>query len=119
MSIAPAAATEARLIQAGDLALPADGGSRGRFWNALHTLEDLALSAVLGAMVLLPLAEIVLRGALGAGIANAATVVQHGVLVVGMLGAAVAAREGRLLGLASLGALLPPGARAIARAGAA
>ncbi len=70
-------------------------------------------------MVVLPLAEILLRGAFGIGIANAATLVQHLVLVVGMLGAAVAAREARLLSLASLGDVLPTAARAIVRAFAA
>jgi tripartite ATP-independent transporter DctM subunit len=81
----------------------------------LHRAEDVALSLVLGAMMLLPLAEIVLRGAFGIGIASAATIVQHLVLVVGMLGAGVAAREARLLALSSIGGILPPGARGLAR----
>lgn len=89
--------------------------SRGA-WGILHGVENLALSLVLGAMVVLPIAEILLRGAFGAGIANAATIVQHLVLVVGMLGACVAAREARLLSLSSLAGVLPPGARGFAGA---
>ena len=47
-------------------------------------------------MALLPLVEIVLRATLHVGISGAASFTQHLTLVVGMLGAAVAAREGRL-----------------------
>jgi tripartite ATP-independent transporter DctM subunit len=66
-------------------------------------------------MVVLPLAEILLRGVFSVGIANAASIVQHLVLVVGMLGAGMAAREARLPALASLGGILPQGARGVAR----
>ena len=58
-------------------------------------------------MALLPLAEIVSRAMLPAGISGAASFTQHLALVVGMLGAAVAAREGRLLSLSTPG--LPAG----------
>ncbi|MBR0565505.1 TRAP transporter large permease subunit [Azoarcus sp. L1K30] len=78
----------------------------GHWWR-LHRGEDVVLSLVLGAMVLLPLIEILLRSMLSVGIANAATLVQHGVLMVGMLGAAVAAREGRLLAMGGLASALP------------
>lgn len=69
-------------------------------------MENLALAAVIGAMALLPLAEIVLRAAFGTGISGAASLTQHLVLVVGMLGAAIAAREGRLLSLFAAQGLL-------------
>ncbi len=80
---------------------------RAGLWWRLHKLEDLVLSFVLAAMVVLPLTEIVLRSTLSIGIANAATLVQHCVLLVGMLGAAVAAREGRLLAMGGLATRLP------------
>ncbi|MCB1900270.1 TRAP transporter large permease [Cognatazoarcus halotolerans] len=80
---------------------------RAGIWWRLHKLEDLVLSFVLAAMVVLPLTEIVLRSTLSIGIANAATLVQHCVLLVGMLGAAVAAREGRLLAMGGLATRLP------------
>lgn len=76
-------------------------------WWKLHRVEDTVLSLVLATMVLLPVLEIALRSTLSIGVANAAALVQHGVLLVGMLGAAVAAREGRLLSIAGLGRWLP------------
>ena len=54
-------------------------------------------------MVVLPLLEALLRGTLHTGIAGAALIVQHLALVAGMLGGMVAAREGRLLMLSTLG----------------
>ena len=64
--------------------------------------ENLLLSVVLGLLVALPLLEAVLRKTLHGGVANSAAIVQHLTLVVGMLGAAVAARENRLLVLSRL-----------------
>jgi C4-dicarboxylate transporter, DctM subunit len=60
-------------------------------------------------MVLLPLAEIVVRRLFGFGVPGSAPFTQHLTLWVGFLGAALAAREGKLLSLAT-GALLPEGA---------
>ena len=54
-------------------------------------------------MVLIPLAESFLRRMFHMGIPASTTIVQHMVLVVGMLGGAIAAREGRLLSLSTLG----------------
>jgi tripartite ATP-independent transporter DctM subunit len=68
----------------------------------LRTAENLLLAAALAAMALLPLAEVALRATLHAGISGAASFTQHFVLIAGMLGAAVAAREGRLLSLSRL-----------------
>ena len=68
--------------------------------------ENLLLSLVLGLLVALPLLEAVLRKMLHVGVSNSASIVQHLTLVVGMLGAAVAARENRLLVLSRLGELL-------------
>ena len=73
----------------------------------LHRLEDGVSTVLLGAMVLLPLAEIVVRR-LGAGIPGALPFEQHLTLWVAFLGAALAAREGRLLALAT-GNFLPEG----------
>ena len=68
----------------------------------LHRLEDRRGVVRSGAMVVLPLAEIVLRRTLHTGIAGASLIVQHLALIVGMLGGAIAAREGRLLALSTL-----------------
>jgi tripartite ATP-independent transporter DctM subunit len=86
-------------------AAPAAGGVAGAL-RISHDAENALVSIALGAMAVLPLAEIVLRTA-GWGIPASASIVQHLVLVVGMLGAAVAAREGRLLTLSTGVNLLP------------
>ncbi len=59
-------------------------------------------------MVLLPLAEAVARKLFSSAIPGAGPFVQHLTLVVAFLGAALAAREGKLLALAT-GELLPDG----------
>lgn len=84
-------------------------------WLQVHRAEDLVLTLVLATMVLLPLIEIGLRGTLSIGIANAATLVQHCVLLIGMLGAAIAAREGRLLAMGGLAGSLPSALQGPAR----
>ena len=77
--------------------------------------ENLAVAAALAIMALLPLAEIVLRATLHVGISGAASFTQHLALVVGMLGAAVAARQGRLLSLSTLDSLLDGRSALLAR----
>src|SRR5881628_1599716 len=85
-------------------------------WRTLfHRSENVVLSAALGAMAVLPVAEIVLRTAFGFGIPGSAGIVQHLTLWVGMLGAAIAAREARLLSLSTGAALLKGAWRAAAR----
>ena len=75
---------------------------------ALRRAEEIAGSVALGAMVLLPLTEIVARGVFGSGVPGSVTLVQHLTLWVAFLGAALAARDGRLLSLAT-GQFLPEG----------
>src|SRR5438876_5456720 len=82
----------------------------------LRAAEDFAVCGALALMTALPLAEIVLRRTLQTGITGAALIVQHLALIVGMLGGAIAAREGRLLTLSTLGDSVLRGApRALAR----
>ena len=64
----------------------------------LRRLEDGLVCLALAALVLLPLAEIVLRATFKIGISGSNAVVQHMTLIIGMLGGAVAARENRLVG---------------------
>ena len=73
----------------------------------LRRTEELAASLALAAMVILPLLEIPLRK-FGTGIPGGISIVRHLMLWVAFLGAALAAREGRLLSLAT-GRLLPEG----------
>lgn len=68
-------------------------GVAARFENAILTF-------VFALAVLLPIAEIVLRAVWQVGIEGVANMVQHVTLALGMLGAAIAARDGRLLTLA-------------------
>jgi C4-dicarboxylate transporter, DctM subunit len=76
--------------------------------NFLLLLEDTVAAAALAAMVALPLIEIIVRRAFGVGVPGSGPFVQHLTLWVGFLGAAVAAREGKLLALAT-GSFLPEG----------
>src|SRR5206468_8709218 len=75
----------------------------------LRLIEDAVASLALLVMAVLPLAEMISRRALGRGIPGSGPIVQHLTLWVGFLGAAIAAREGKLLALAT-GTLIPPGA---------
>lgn len=81
----------------------------------LRRAENCVLAAVLAAMALLPLAEILLRALFHTGISGAAALTQHLALAAGMLGAAVAAREERLLSLSTLNSRLGGRAAALAR----
>ncbi len=76
--------------------------------RALVLIEDAFSSLALLAMVILPLLEIVWRRAFGQGIPASGPIVQHLTLWVGFLGAAIAARDGKLLALAT-GTFIPQG----------
>ena len=68
---------------------------------ALHAGEEWLAAGALAVMVLLPLAEIVVRPFLAGGIPGSIPFVEHLTLVVGFLGAAIAARRNRLIALAT------------------
>jgi tripartite ATP-independent transporter DctM subunit len=76
--------------------------------RALAAAEDGFASLALLAMVVLPLLEIVWRRAFAHGLPGSGPIVQHLTLWVGFLGAAMAARDGKLLALAT-GTFIPPG----------
>jgi TRAP-type C4-dicarboxylate transport system permease small subunit len=76
--------------------------------RALVLIEDAFSSLALLAMVVLPLLEILWRRAFGQGIPGSGPIVQHLTLWVGFLGAAIAARDGKLLALAT-GTFIPRG----------
>src|SRR5215212_5668049 len=77
---------------------------------AVRRGEESVAAAALIAMVLLPLAEMVVRAVFVTGIPGAGPAVQHPTLWVGFLGASLAARDDRLLSIAT-GTLLPVAAR--------
>ena len=92
-----------RLEFSPDNSLNGKAGPERPVWlRGVRTGENLVLVFVLAAMVLLPCAEIVLRKLFNTGIPASAPIVQHLVLVLGMLGGAVAARDNRLLALSTL-----------------
>ena len=64
-------------------------------------IEDGIAAMALAAMVVLPLAEIVVRRLFGVGVPGSGPFVQHLTLWIGFLGAAIAARQGKLLALAT------------------
>src|SRR5207302_10131432 len=70
---------------------------RTGIWRVLYDFEDSLLVICLASMMLLPVTEILLRSIFHTGISGSSAIVQHLTLIVGMLGGAIAAREGRLL----------------------
>src|SRR5829696_1275589 len=78
-------------------------GSRPRLpvTSALHTGEELLAAAALVAMVLLLLVEIVVRPWSGYAVPGSQVFVRQLTMWVALLGACLAARDGRLLGLAT------------------
>ena len=68
-------------------------------------IENWLITVALGAMMLLPLLEIVLRR-FRTGISGSAELLQHLVLFVAMVGGAIAARENRLLSLSTFTSFL-------------
>ena len=74
----------------------------------VSAFEDGIAALALAAMVALPLAEIVVRRLFGIGIPGSGPFVQHLTLWIAFLGAAIAARDGKLLSLAT-GTFIPDG----------
>jgi tripartite ATP-independent transporter DctM subunit len=83
--------------------------------GALRDAENILVSLALAALVLIPLLEIVLRRFFQAGISGATAFQQHLTLYIGLLGGALAARDGRLLALSTLTNFLPDRWRTFAR----
>ena len=82
---------------------PADSSRGVSKWAGLLARGENAMVALaLAVMVILPLAEALLRRTLHVSIPASVALVQHMVLIVGMLGGAIAAREQRLLSLSNV-----------------
>jgi tripartite ATP-independent transporter DctM subunit len=85
-------------------------------WRAwLVQGENLLVVLSLAAMVILPLAEILLRKLFNTGIAGTTAFEQHFTLIIGMVGGAIAARDGRLLALSTLTTYLRGGWKTFAQ----
>jgi C4-dicarboxylate transporter, DctM subunit len=85
--------------QAATASFPKANGRTGLTARGENGVVTLALAL----MVVLPLAEALLRRTFHVFIPASTAIVQHMVLVVGMVGGAIAARESRLLSLSTLG----------------
>ena len=75
--------------------------SPGGWKGALITSENLAITICLGAMVLIPLLDMVLRSTTIV-LPGSSAVQCHLTLFICMIGGAIAAREGRLLALSTV-----------------
>lgn len=75
----------------------------------LRSGENGLMTAVLAAVMILPLLEAATRKLGISGVAGSSVFVQHFTLLIGVLGGAIAARESRLLSLSSLPNLFAPG----------
>jgi len=69
--------------------------------GALRKIESAVCIAVLALMALLPVVEVIAREALGGGVPGSISIVQHMVMWLSFLGAALAARSDRLLALST------------------
>jgi C4-dicarboxylate transporter, DctM subunit len=70
--------------------------------------EDLVAALAAFGIIVLPLAEVILRRFFNTGVPGAAPFTAHFTLIVGLAGAAIAAREGKLLALTT-GTMMPEG----------
>jgi TRAP-type C4-dicarboxylate transport system permease small subunit len=82
-----------------------------RWLARLHRVEDLLLAALLGALLLLSVGQIVLRVVFDAGLAWAEPVSRAGVLYLALLGALGATRSGKHIAIDALPRFLAPGPR--------
>ncbi len=87
---------------------PAPAPVRRRAWwkSIVHGTEDWITAIALAGLAGVPLLEIALRKAMHTGIYGASTITQHLTLIVGITGAAAAARENRLITLSNVSTLM-------------
>src|SRR5262245_15780894 len=93
---------------------PSAGESVTGWRRALRQGENSLIVFSLAALLALPLIETVLRR-FHTGISGSSAFVQNFTLIVGMLGGAIAARDGRLLSFSTLGSFLKGRVKAAAR----
>ncbi|MCX7033279.1 MAG: TRAP transporter small permease [Arenimonas sp.] len=84
-----------------------------RWLSRLHRFEDGLLAALLGSLLLLSVAQIVLRVAFDAGLPWAEPVSRAGVLFLALLGALGATRSGKHIAIDALPRFLPPRPRRV------
>ncbi len=84
-----------------------------RWLQRLHRAEDGLLAALLGSLLLLSVAQIVLRVAFDSGLPWAEPVSRAGVLFLALLGALGATRSGKHIAIDALPRFLPPRPRRV------
>ena len=84
-----------------DVSTQSDTGSQSVIVRFVHISEEWLAAVALSLMVLLPLAELVVRPFLAGGIPGSIPFVENLTLWVGFLGAGLAARQGKLIALAT------------------
>jgi C4-dicarboxylate transporter, DctM subunit len=89
------------------ISLEAHAGGAPVVHQPWHYLEGLLLTFFFGVMLILPLLDIVGRKFHINLVPGSLNLVQHSVLAIMMFGAAIAAREGKLLALSSTANLIP------------
>lgn len=83
----------------------------GKIQQALHRFETYLLAALLTALLLMSVAQIVMRVFFDTGFIWAEAVSRQGVLWLALLGALSATREKKHISIDALPRLLPPGSR--------
>jgi len=100
MSTIVPAATPTTLFPAGT------DENESKWRRYFHHGENAIVTLALAALVVLPLAESVLRKTLHLGLSGSTALVQHFTLILGVIGGVIAARENRLMPLSTLTTLL-------------
>lgn len=86
----------------------------GRLLRGLHRAEDILLAALIGALLLIAVGQIVLRLGFSTGVFWIEPIARMGVLWLALLGALGAARQHRHISIDALPQALPPRLRRIA-----
>jgi tripartite ATP-independent transporter DctM subunit len=100
MSTIVPAATPTTLFPAGT------DENESKWRRYFHHGENAIVTLALAALVVLPLAESVLRKTFHLGLSGSTALVQHFTLILGVIGGVIAARENRLMPLSTLTTLL-------------
>ena len=83
-----------------------EGPQKSKWLRYFHHGENAVVTVALAALIVLPLAESVMRKTLHLGLSGSTALVQHFTLILGVIGGVIAARENRLMPLSTLATLL-------------
>ena len=83
-----------------------EGPQESKWLRYFHHGENAVVTVALAALIVLPLAESIMRKTLHIGLSGSTALVQHFTLILGVIGGVIAARENRLMPLSTLATLL-------------